>query len=829
MRYSFTFLCLLVCLSCQPKYDVPQTLELHNNWEFRQVGDSVWHSATVPGNVFSDLLDHQLIENPFIGNNEEKVQWVSETDWEYKTTFDVDEETLQKKHLELNFEGLDTYASVYLNDSLILKSNNAFRAFEVDVKPLLKASNELRILFEHTSKYEAAAKSKLPYELPEGNRIFTRKAQFQYGWDWGPKLNTSGIWRPIKLISWNDYRLKDLKISHGYLDDSLINLGLDFRLLKNDIWGVDRDLTFEVYVNDSLYQVSEDSFKAYRQFIPILIKNPKLWWPHNLGEQYLYDFKIVVKKDKRIYDSISVKKGLRNVELVTEKDSLGESFYFKVNGVPVYAKGANYIPQHSFQNKVTEQHYEKLLNDVVDANMNMLRVWGGGIYESDKFYELCDEKGIMVWQDFMFACAMYPGDEAFLDNVRQEAVENIKRLRKHPSIVLWCGNNENSEGWHRWGWQANRSNDEKEEIWNNYLKVFYFILPQTVSELTNVPYWESSPKYGRGNPQYKFEGDAHDWWVWHDGYPFEHFEEHVPRFMSEFGFQAFPSYEAIRFINQSDSIDIDSEGFKNHQKHHRGFQLIREYMERDFPVPNEPEDYVYMSQLVQAHGITKGIEAHRRAKPYNMGTLYWQLNDCWPAVSWSSIDHFGNWKALHYKAKRSFEDVFVSNTIEDHIIEVFAINDGVEAIESSLELEIRTFEGDSIWSISKDFKSELLSNTKAYRIDFSGTQSEFKKDKAVLITKFNGQTRCDYFVKPKDLKLAQAPIQKIVTKTKDGFLVELTSTTLQKDVFLHTDSKGHFSDNFFDLLPNEIKTIEFLTQDEEIPIIKLKSLNNFIR
>lgn len=301
-------------------------------------------------------------------------------------------------------------------------------------------------------------------------------------------------------------------------------------------------------------------------------------------------------------------------------------------------KGANYIPQNSFQSEVTEQHYEQLLNDVVTANMNMLRVWGGGIYENDVFYEKCDEKGLLVWQDFMFACAMYPGDESFLKNVQQEAIDNVKRLRNFTSIALWCGNNEVSEGWHRWGWQEGRSEPEKEEIWNNYLKIFDTILPNTVNKLSEVPYWETSPKFGRGDIRYITEGNAHDWWVWHDGYPFESLEKNVPRFMSEFGFQAFPSYETIKFINDNDSIDINSPAIKTHQKHQIGFERIKEYMEHDFPVPDNDEDYVYISQLLQAYGIGKGIEAHRRSRPYNMGSLYWQLNDCWPAVSWSSID-----------------------------------------------------------------------------------------------------------------------------------------------------------------------------------------------
>ncbi|WP_452219916.1 glycosyl hydrolase 2 galactose-binding domain-containing protein [Lacinutrix salivirga] len=707
--------CFVVVLffGCKKKSDVPQTTEINCNWQFKSVTDTVWNAATVPGNVHSDLIENKLIKHPFVGNNEEELQWISETDWEYKATFKVDQNTINKKHVELNFEGLDTYASVYLNDSLILKANNAFRTFKVDVKPILKAENELKITFENTSIQEEKAKNKLNYILPEGNRVFTRKAQFQYGWDWGPKLNTSGIWKPIKLMAWDDLKLEEISFDQIELNDKIAKLILDVKVRAEDKSG----LSYNIYLNNELNTTYGGQNKSE---IIIQIKNPKRWWPHNLGDPYLYDIKVVVKKDEAVLDSVLTKIGLRTIELVTEKDSIGESFYFKVNDVPVYAKGANYIPQNSMQNKVTDAHYEKLLNDVVDANMNMLRVWGGGIYENDIFYNLCDEKGILVWQDFMFACAMYPGDKDFLDNVKLEAEQQVKRLQNHACMALWCGNNESSEGWHRWGWQPNRSEEEREEIWNNYLKVFDSILPLAVVQNSKTDYWESSPKYGRGNPKYKTEGDAHDWWIWHDAYPFEHLENNVPRFMSEFGFQSFPSYEVIKYINQSDSIHISSEDFKTHQKHSRGFELINEYMERDFPVPNTAEDYVYVSQLLQAYGITKGIEAQRRAKPYTMGTLYWQLNDCWPVVSWSSIDFFGNWKALHYKAKRSFEDVLISSKVEDNILKTYIINDDLEGYGGELAIKIIDFKGKELYttatkiyasSNSSEIKMNLIYNS----------------------------------------------------------------------------------------------------------------------
>jgi len=818
MKYSGLLVIMIFLIGCSTKNDVPIKMELHDNWEFKKVRDTLWNLATVPGNIHSDLLENKLIEHPFIGNNEEKLQWISKTDWDYKTTFLVDRKTLQKRHIELSFEGLDTYASVFLNDSLILKTNNAFREFQVEVKSILKAENELRIVFEKTSISEDKEKNSLKYTLPEGNRIFTRKAQFQYGWDWGPKLNTSGIWRPIKLTAWNDYKIENINIIQNTLTDSIASLIVEIAdsNFSKDV------LNYEVYINDTLqFQ------KPEKPEIPITIKNPKRWWPHNLGEPYLYDIKVVVRNGKTILDSVLVKKGLRTIDLITEKDSIGESFYFKVNDVPVYAKGANYIPQNSMQNQVTNAHYEKLLNDVVDANMNMLRVWGGGIYENDIFYDLCDEKGILVWQDFMFACAMYPGDQAFLENVQEEATQNVKRLRNHASIALWCGNNENAEGWNRWGWQADRSEHEKEEIWSYYLKVFDSILPNTVNKLTDTDYWESSPKYGRGNPKYKFEGDAHDWWIWHDAYPFEHLEENVPRFMSEFGFQSFPSYEAIKYINQSDLIDISTNSFQSHQKHSRGFQLIREYMERDFPVPEKAEDYVYMSQLLQAYGITKGIEAQRRAKPYNMGTLYWQLNDCWPVVSWSSIDFFGKWKALHYKAKHSFEDVLVSSKVENNILRTYVINDDFESHSGELSVKILDFEGNPLYQFSKS----IILESNASQLQHQVNLEAFKLDasKVVVVSNFNNSQSLYYLVKPKELKLKQGDIEQKITKTDIGFSIELSSKTLQKDVFLYSDEKGHFLDNYFDLLPNETKIVVFQTKSKTIERFNIKTFNTFIR
>ena len=389
------------------------------------------------------------------------------------------------------------------------------------------------------------------------------------------------------------------------------------------------------------------------------VPDPKLWWPNGMGDQPLYQLDFQIESSNSV-DSQNVIFGIRQIELVQQKDSIGESFYFKINGKPFFAKGANYIPQDNFPSRVPDEKYIQTIQTALDANMNMLRVWGGGIYEKDIFYDLCDQKGILVWQDFMFACTMYPGDSAFIENVRQEAIYQVKRLRNHPSIALWCGNNEVDEGWHNWGWQKalNYSASDSTEVWNNYLKIFEKILPEAVSLYSPyTPYIPSSPQNGWGRKESLTHGDAHYWGVWWGAEPFEIYEEKVGRFMSEYGFQGFPDLKTLDSCLLPEDRNLLSPALLNHQKHPRGMELIRTYMELEYKVPDEFEDYAYVSQLVQAYGIKKAIEAHRRAMPRCMGTLYWQLNDCWPVISWSSVDYYNRWKALHYFVRQAYQDV----------------------------------------------------------------------------------------------------------------------------------------------------------------------------
>ena len=816
---------LVLFISCEESTN--ETISLIEDWQFSETENPNWQAAEVPGTVQADLLRLGKIPDPFLKNNEDSIQWISTKNWQYKKNFSVSEETLKRTKHFLKFEGLDTYAQVFLNDSLILSANNAFRSWEIDLSDALKAENELLIIFKSPDSIEKIEAEKLNYQLPEGNRVFTRKPQYQYGWDWAPTIKTIGIWRDVSLASYDVARLKDTFLQTKFISDSLTEIVAKFEIetVKEE------EITLQI-TNRNTSETFSSGFKTKagqsEYQIPFEIKNPKLWWTHNLGEPFLYDIQIKLIHKGNVLETHSKKLGIRSIELVTEKDSIGESFYFKLNGKPVYMKGSNYVPQQMFQPKVNRNKYEKLIADVAEANMNMLRVWGGGIYEGGYFYQLCDENGILVWQDFMFACAMYPGDAEFLENAKQEAIENIKRLRNHPSIALWCGNNENNEGWQRWGWQDDKTEAQKQDIWENYYALFNHILPRVVDSLSpKISYWESSPKYGRGDKRHQFEGDAHDWWVWHDGYPFEHFEGEVPRFMSEFGFQSFPNVETLKYATGRDSLELNDPLFTNHQKHSRGFQIIEDYMARDFPVPQNAHDYVYMSQLLQAYGITKGIHAQRRAKPYNMGTLYWQLNDCWPAVSWSSIDYMGNWKALHYSAKNAFDNILISAEEKNDTLNIFVVNDTFENVKDSFTITLMSFNGKISYENEFQIESPANSSKMVYQLPLKNIK--FDKENSVALLYYAEKMNHHYFVKPKDLKLQNENPYVVIVRSEGGFLITLTTGTLQKDVFLETDIKGVWSDNFFDILPSQTLPILFYTESKIPPKLTVKTLNQFIK
>lgn len=792
-------------------------------WQFKGVNNDKykWRPAKVPGTVHTDLLANQLIPDPFIGANEKQLQWIENDDWQYQTTFTITREELRNQNAILQFDGLDTFAEVYLNGTKILSANNMFRMWKIDVKKLLKiGQNKLEITFHSAVKKGKEAAQKLQYTLPGDEKVFTRKAQYHFGWDWGPRLVTAGIYKKVVLHFWNKASI--LNITHTQQDLTETKARLEFQF------------TIEAKTSGNYaIQIGNVSFKRTLKKgintvkIPMTIPNPILWWPNGMGvaHQYLFDFSLYY--DQELVEKKLIKIGLRTIELVQEKDAIGKSFYFKVNGQPVFIKGANVIPPDSFLPRVTDSVYQSIVKNAVDANMNMLRVWGGGVYADDTFYEACDKNGILVWQDFMFACAMYPGDEAFLENVKQEVIDNVSRLQNHPSIALWCGNNENDEGWHNWGWQKqfNYSKADSTKIWNDYQKLFHDLIPKTLDSLlpkNENRYWPSSPSIGWGRKESLLSGDAHYWGVWWGMEPFEMYEKKFGRFMSEYGFQGMPDKKTFLAFAKTDELNFDSDAIKTHQKHPTGYKTINEYMARDYYVPTNFEDYIYVSQLLQAEGMKTAIEAHRRAKPNCMGTLFWQLNDCWPVTSWSSVDYYGRWKAFQYEVKRSFNPILVDITANEVNYEVRVINDEPKPHHITLLEEVMDFNGNPIDGYEVEFDIEANSNEV-----LSATPKENYSTKnlrqmviSVTCTTATGKTSKGlyYFVKPKDLQLTKPNIQ--ISKI-DELTYEISTDVLAKNIFLSAEEDTFFSDNYFDLLPKG-KIVVKVTKP--VSKIKVKSL-----
>lgn len=818
--------------SCQVKY-TPTDLkkDLHHAWRFGKVNSDTLYPASVPGCVHLDLMANGMIEDPFYGDNEERVQWIENEDWIYLSSFTVDDSLLCFPKIDLVFEGLDTYAEVYLNDALVLEADNMFRRWITPVKQLLvKGENTLKVIFRSPVRLNQEKASTVPYKLPD-ERAWSRKAPYQFGWDWGPRLVTSGIWRPAYLYAWKEYHLQNLHISTESVSDEKAAMDATVEIESADY----NKIEFDIKVNGKSLEKKEMEVRPGTNLVKLSfeVKKPRLWWTNGLGDPYLYDVEVIATDNKRHSDQLADRFGIRELEVVQETDSIGKSFYFRLNGKPLFMKGANYIPQDNFPSRVSENRYRTLVARAVDANMNMLRLWGGGIYEEDVFYDLCDENGILVWQDFIFACTMYPGDSAFLENVKNEAIDNIKRLRNHPCIALWCGNNEVDEGWHNWGWQKQLgyTEDDSVAVWKAYADLFHGILPGVVKDYDRQRfYWPSSPSIGWGHSESLQMGDSHYWGVWWGEQPFKIYEMKIGRFMSEYGFQGFPDLETIQSFTEPEDRHLESLVLNIHQKHPRGMELIRTYMERDFKVPDNFEDYTYVSQLLQAEGIRTAIEAHRRAMPYCMGTLYWQFNDCWPVISWSSMDYYYRPKALHFKVKQAFSDLLISFGNDEEKTDIYVISDKTLNVTADLDIKLIDFTGNTL--SEKRLPLDIPSLSSAIYYTFYPKENHDPAATvlvAALITAEGEQYRnCHFFVPPKNLLLPDALISTEISWEDEAAVVKLKSKNLARFVKLAADQEGNFEDNYFDLLPGEERKIMFLPVDksEVLPLISVRSLGD---
>ena len=834
-----------------------QVVNLSKGWQFRIAPDSSlnhvegvtpavdqamlqrvakWTPAQVPGLVQTDLLQNKMIPDPFYRENEKTLQWIGQEDWQYQTTFDVGDSALARKHIELVFQGLDTYATVYLNGQGILRADNMFRIWRVDAKPHLKAgSNTLLISFRSPINEVLKQIEGLPYHLPSissqdadvekgiGTDPYTRKAPYQYGWDWGPRFVTMGVWKPITLESWDEAVVRDLQVAQNEVTADIANIAANFEIESDGNSAAKVTVSYAGPDSKSAKKIERNitlHAGLNKIAVPIEIEKPARWYPAGYGPQSLYDFSAALEVKRSVVDQAQVRTGLRSLVLRRDPDHWGRSMEFVINGIPIFAKGADVIPFDSFPTRVTEATYRQVLQSARDANMNMVREWGGGIYEMDEFYNICDELGLIIWQDFMFGGDMYPGDAEFLDSVRQEAIDQVKRLRNHPSIVIWCGNNEVETGWIHWGdrqqFKASVGQKTAEKVWQDYMVLFNRVLPDVVVEYgPPVPYWPSSPSANfEDEPDGQRIGDMHYWQVWHALAPIENYKQQLPRFMTEYGFQSFPEMNTIKAFSIPADWDISSSVMLSHQKNKGGNGRIYDYLLRYFGQPKDFASFLYASQVMQAEAIKMGAEHLRRSRPRTMGSLYWQLNDCWPVASWSSIDYYGRWKALQYYARRFYNDLLVSPNEENSALQIYVVSDRQQMQAGQLHVRLLDLTGKVLEEKSADVQIRPLASEVYLSLPVTELLAQRRRNQVFVDTQLlvDGKpiSRNLYFFTPiKDVQLPPPEIKSNIDAAGNGYRVTLKASQLARDVYLSfADLDAKFSDNYIDLLPGETAQIE---------------------
>ena len=782
---------------------------LNGLWQLRQAGSAEWLAGQVPGDVHTALLAAGRIPDPFVADSEKRVQWVAETDWEYRWVFTPEPELLHHQTIFLTCAGLDTLAEVRFNGRALGNTANMFRQYSWDVKALLQAGeNELVVRFSAPVEYIRSRQQEKRLtgggDIPGGPHL--RKAPYQWGWDWGPKLPPIGIWKDIYLEGFDAVRLADVRLRQQHAGGAVtLSAGVTTERWQDG----DCRAVMEVTAPDGRDWQAEAALEgletAARLEVPI--QDPQLWWPNGYGSQPLYAVRVALYRGNELCDRRDYQVGLRTIALRQEPDAWGESFTFVVNGVPLFAKGANWIPADSFPTRIRSEQLESLLGSAAAASMNMLRVWGGGLYEEERFYDLCDRYGLLVWQDFTFACGIYPDAEEFFENVRLEAIQNVRRLRHRACLAIWCGNNEMEQGWAEWGW--NRPNDPaNQRLKAAYDRMFHQLLPDIcAAEDPDRLYWPSSASSGIpfAEPSSQQRGDVHYWDVWHKRQPFTAYRSQYPRFMSEFGFQALPPLETIRTYAGRPDWNMTSYIMEHHQRSGSGNGLIISQMTDMFRMPKDFPALVYLSMVLQAEGIRYGVEHWRRNCERVSGTLYWQLNDCWPVASWSSLDYFGRWKALHYAARRFYAPLLLS--IEDSGLRmgVHVTSDHTTAWQGQVRWRLETL-GGAVLDLGKQaVQAAPLADTTVCELDFSAQVSDESCRWVVFICElWQGEERLAVrmatFVPNKHLELVEPGLAAHVRLEGDRLVFELAAQSLARFVELRLDGVDVvFSDNYFDL------------------------------
>ncbi|MBI5303914.1 MAG: glycoside hydrolase family 2 protein [Chloroflexi bacterium] len=780
---------------------------LKGAWQFRRVGTTEWLPANVPGGVHTDLLAANKIPDPFVGDNEQRVKWVAESDWEYRRTFSCAPELLNEDHVRLVCDGLDTLATIKLNGQELGRTDNMFRQYTWDVKRWLRAdANELQIIFDSSVRY-IAEKQKvraLPgtsHPIPGGP--YLRKAPCQFGWDWGPQLPPIGIWKDLRLDGYTDARLEEVHLRQHHADG---NATIEARIVVERWSDAPLAATMRVTAPDGATWDVRATIPASNQgTLQIPIANPQLWYPNGYGAQPLYAVQVTIAHDNVIVDRREYRIGLRTIEVRREDDPWGQSFAFVVNGVPIFAKGSNWIPADSFPTRIGDAHLEGLIRATADSHQNMLRVWGGGLYEEERFYDLCDRYGILVWQEFIFACNVYPLDDpGFVENVRVEAIQNIRRVRHRACLAMWCGNNEIEWLYAPRGWNR----PDLSDLQDAYVQFFHHTLPEWCAAHDPARFYlPSSPTSYTPfeNPNGQERGDAHYWDVWHGRKPFTAYRDQFPRFMSEFGFQALPPLATIRtFADQAD-WNMTSYIMEQHQKNGNGNSLMVGQMLDTFRLPKDFDSLVYLTMVLQAEGIRYGVEHWRRNMHRVAGTLYWQLNDCWQVASWSSLDYFGRWKALHYAARRFYAPLLLSIEDQPPMQTLHVTSDLRETWEGVIRWSLETLDGKLLASSQENVRAAPLASTQVRALDFANRVTYDNRRELVFIAELmQGEHRLALqtatFAPTKHLALTDPAITVNAREESGSLTIELSSLSFARLVELSLrDVDVVFSDNYFDL------------------------------
>ncbi len=790
-----------------------RTVDLAGVWTLERVKTGKRYPARVPGDTHSALIAAGVIPDPYVGRRELDVQWVGREDWAFERSFTVEDRLLAERLVYLSFDGLDTVAEVSVNGKLVGRSDNMFvrRRYECR-RHLRRGRNTVRVLLCSAENEAARRARRLPYPIPHTlnavqspHRNLLRKVQCHAGWDWGPCLMVAGIYGGASLEATSGVRIDYLYTEQRHAKASVkVRVTAECTVARAGRWPLavslgGRTVTRELDLPEGPAVASAE----------IEVARPRLWWPAGYGEQPLYELAVDIGGHR-----VTRRIGLRTIELENREDADGLSMAFRVNGVPVFCKGANWIPSDALPSRQTRAQLEHLLGSAARANMNMLRVWGGGQYEGDAFYDLCDELGILVWHDMMFSCALYPADPGFLAGVEEEVRHQVKRLRDHPSIALWCGNNEDV-GALNW---FEESLAHRDRYLVDYDRLTEGTIGRVIDECDPTrPFWPSSPCGGRNdygdNWHQQNRGDMHYWVVWHEGKPFAAYLDVQPRFCSEFGYQSFPSVATIRGYAGGGSLNATAPDVEHHQRHPRGNSIITEMFTRYFRVPDGFESFVYLSQVQQALAIRTAVEYWRTLRPRCMGTLYWQLDDCWPVCSWSSIEHDGTWKLLHYAARRFFAPLMLAVFLKDGAAEAWIVNDTRERVSAAATFEVLGFDGTVLHRerVEAAAPAERAVRLRRWKVEdlTSAPDSCF-----LLATLVRGRERTStecFLTEPKRCTLADADVRVEVTAGSDGRPAVRLSTD-RPAFYVSLDSgelAGEFDDNCFTLVPGRPRTVGF--------------------